>query len=290
MILYHNLMMCSTTSWYLVSIVTKNLGGIAATAHKVCNYPGFKEISGFDLTQKMYEQATALNVPTLFEDIIKITKEDDLFQLHTTTNKIFTAKKVILALGTVRRKLNLPGEKEFYGKGVSYCATCDAAFYKDKKVIVVGGSDAALTAALLLSEYASEIHLVYRKGEFFRAEQAWVQQIEKEDKIQVHFNEEVTEIKGDKFVTQADLKSGKTLEVNGVFIEIGSEPDLKIIDGLEVKKERDYILTDANQETNIPGLFAAGDITVSEFKQIVVAAAHGAIATYKAYNDSKKSK
>ena len=178
-----------------IMIITKEIGGLASTAHKICNYPGFDEISGFELMSKISKQVSNLNVPVKYEEVLEIKKENELFLIKTRKNEYFS-KKIILTSGMIRRKLGIPGEEDFYGKGVSYCATCDAAFFKNKKVVVVGGSDAALTSAVLLSEYASEIYIIYRRDKFHRAEKPWINIVETNTKIKTLFNEEVLEIKG----------------------------------------------------------------------------------------------
>ncbi len=171
-----------------VLIISKEVGGLASTAHKICNYPGFKEISGFELMNKFLEQVQDLNVPIIYEEVLKIEKnKEGIFVVESYEKKYFS-KKIIFAGGMIRKKLGVKGEEELYGKGVSYCATCDAGFFKNKKVAVIGGSDAALTSAILLSEYASEVYIIYRKDKFYRAEKAWVEIVEKNPKIKSIFN------------------------------------------------------------------------------------------------------
>ncbi len=267
------------------AILTKDIGGMAAESHKVCNFPSYVEISGMELMQKVQKQVEELDVPILFDEVTSVEKKENF--IVNTKETIYESKKVIVASGTVRRKLDVPGEKEFLGKGVSYCATCDGAFFQDKIVAVVGGSDAALTAALLLTEYATKVYIIYRRDHFFRGEPVWIEQVIKHDKIEPVFNEEVKEINGDVFVESVLLKSGKKLEVGGVFIEIGSVPKLDILK-MDVESERGYIVTNENKETNISGLYAVGDITKNPLKQIVTAAADGAIAAYDCYKSLKR--
>ncbi|MBR9705971.1 FAD-dependent oxidoreductase [Candidatus Pacearchaeota archaeon] len=268
-------------------VLSKDMGGIAATAHKICNYPSYTDISGMQLMLKFIAQVEDLKVPINYEEVLEISRKKHEFLVKSVKAE-YKAKKIIFTGGAVRQKLNVPGEKEFLGKGVSYCATCDATFFKDKTVAVVGGSDAALTAALLLSEYAKRVYIIYRKDKFFRAEPTWIELVEKNKKIKIIFNDEITEIKGDNFVTEITLKSNKAQKVQGVFIEIGSTPKLTLIDDLNVRKtDRGYILTDDHQKTNVEGLLAAGDITNKPLKQIVTAAAQGATAAYTAYEEIK---
>ena len=261
---------------------------MAAVAHKVCNFPSYTEIKGFDLMQKFLKQVEELKVPIIYDETVKIERTKNEF-LVITKNKKYNCKKIIFAGGCERIRLKVNGEGKFLGKGVSYCATCDAAFFRNKIVCVVGGSDAALTAALLLSEYASKVYIIYRKENFFRSEPAWIELVEKEKKIETIFNEEVAEIIGKNSVEEIRLKSGKLLKTNGVFIEIGSVPETKSLDSLKVKKtDAGYIITDKNQKTNIAGLYAAGDVIDSQLKQIVTAASQGAVAAYSVYQELKR--
>jgi len=265
-------------------VIAAEEGGLAATAHEICNFPSYKKISGFELMQKIKEQVENLEIPIVNETVTGARKTDEHFIVSTEKNVEYYAKKLLIATGTKRKKLNVPGEKEFYGKGVSYCATCDAGFFKNKKVAVVGGSNSALTSALLLAEFASEVFIVYRQAKFFRAEPAWVEAVEKNKKIKCIFNDNIREIKGKKFVESVLLESGKELKVDGVFIEIGSEPSNLIFKKIGVAvDDNGYIITDKEQRTNVSGVFAAGDVTNNAFKQIVVACGEGAVACYSAY-------
>lgn len=265
-------------------VISRNMGGTAATAYKICNYPSYQAIKGFELMQKFMDQVKALNVPIIYEDVLKIERSGKEFIV--TTDKKYRCKKIIFATGTERNRLNAIGEGKFLGKGVSYCATCDAAFFKNKTVAVIGGSNAALTAALLLAEYGNKVYIIYKKEGFFRPEGAWIDLIKKEKKIEVMFLEEVKEIIGDKNVEGIKLKSGKTLAVEGLFVEIGSEPKNDLLKNLKVKlNEKGYIITDKKAKTNVLGLFAAGDNTDNSLKQIVTAAGEGATAAYSVYQE-----
>ena len=272
-------------------VIVAEDGGMAATAHQVWNFPSYNQITGFELMQKMKEQVENLKVPIVNETVTSIRKTDSHFIVSTGNGVEYHAKKIIIATGTKRKKLNVPGEEEFYGKGVSYCATCDAAFYKNKKVAVVGGSNSSLTSALLLAEFASEVCIIYRKDKFFRADPAWVEVVEKNKKIKCMFQDNVKEIRGKKFVESLLLESGKTIAVDGIFIEIGSEPSNLIFRNLGIKSdEKNYIITDGEQKTSINGVFAAGDITNSKLKQIITAAGQGAVAAYSAYMEISAGK
>ncbi|MEM0465749.1 MAG: FAD-dependent oxidoreductase [Candidatus Pacearchaeota archaeon] len=269
-------------------VISKNLGGLAAVAHIICNFPTYKEIKGFELMQKFIEQVKELGVKIVNEEAKRIEKIENKFIVETEKEK-FKGKKIIYAGGTIRKKLNIPNEEKFIGRGVSYCSTCDGPLFKDKKVIVVGGSDAALTSALLLSDIANEVSIIYRGNNFTKAEAAWIKLVENNKKIKKIFNEEVVEIIGKNKVEGVKLKSGKEIKIDGIFVEIGSIPETTLISNLGIKlDDKGYILTDKYQRTNVSGFFAAGDITNNNLKQIITAAAEGAVAAYSAYQEIKK--
>lgn len=269
-------------------IFSKTIGGIAATAHKICNYPSYKEIKGFELMQKFIEQAKSLKVSIFYNEIIKIKRQEPGF-IVSTKKADYSCKKILIAIGTVRQKLNVPGEAGLLGKGVSYCATCDGSLFQDKIVAVIGGSDAALTSALLLAEYSTKVYIIYRKEKFFRAEPSWVDLVENNKKIECIFNEEVIKINGKEKVQSVDLKSGKNLKLDGIFIEVGSLPKIDFLSNLKIEQdEKGYILVDKNQKTNEKGIYAAGDITNNVLKQIITSGAEGAIAAYNIYQEIKK--
>lgn len=271
-------------------VVSKTKGGLAAVAHIVCNFPTYKEIKGFQLMQNFVEQVESLGVKILTEEVMKIEKTHDGFTVTSDKEKI-KAKKIVYAVGTIRRKLNVPHEDKYIGRGLSYCSTCDGPLFKNKKVVIVGGSDAALTSALLLADIASEVYIVYRGNEFARAERAWIDLVEKNKKIKKIFNEEIVEIIGEKKITGIKLKSGKEMITDGVFVEIGSIPETELVADLGVNlDDRGYIIVDRDQKTNVPGFFAAGDITDNHLKQIITAAGEGAVAAYSAYSEIRKSK
>lgn len=269
-------------------VLSKNIGGIAATAYKICNYPSYSNIKGFELMQKIIKQVEEVGVPIKYEEVIKIERETNGFKVLTKKSEN-ECKKIIFAAGTERIRLNVPGEGKFLGKGVSYCTTCDASFFKNKNVVVIGGGYAAISSALLLSEYAFKVYIIYRGKEFFRPEPVMVELIKNEKKIESIFNDEISEINGKDQLESIKLKSGKTMKIDGVFIEAGSIPETKLIRNIGVKlNENGYIITDKNQKTSLKGFFSAGDITNNELKQIITAAAEGAIAAYNVYQEIKK--
>jgi len=262
-------------------------GGTISEAVEVCNFPSYESIRGMELTKKLINQTEKLGIDIKQEKVEEIRKNKD-FEIKTNKS-VYKSKKVILATGRKKRKLDIEGEAKFLGKGVSYCATCDAAFFRDKIVAVAGGSNAALTAALLLTEYSKKVYIIYRKEFFFRAEPAWVKQVENNKKIETIFKSNINEIKGSKNVEKIILDSGKELSVDGVFIEVGSIPDTNLPRQLDIELDNnDYVIANELQKTSLSGVFAAGDITNNSLKQAVTAAAEGAIAANSAFEEIRK--
>ncbi len=269
-------------------VISGSLGGTITLAHMVCNYPGFIEISGIELMNKITEQVEALEVPIYYEKVMKIEKEGNTFIVNTDTRTL-KASKVILALGNTRRSLGLDKEIEFIGKGISYCATCDAGFFKNKVVGVVGGADAAVTSALVLADVASKVYLIYRKNQL-RAEPSWADLVIKNPKIEILYNTEVTELLGETKLTGVKFQTGTEKELDGLFVEIGSVPNTDMLKNLKVDLDNHgFIKVDRSQRTNIPGLFAAGDITDStDLKQVITSEAQGSVSAFEAYKELKK--
>jgi len=270
-----------------VLVIGKVPGGTISEASKVCNFPTYENITGIELVKKMVEQVRALEVEMKMEEVLDIEKKKNEFLVVTNKEK-YSGKKVILATGTQRRKLNLPNEDKLIGHGISYCAVCDSRLYKDKIVGVVGGSDAALTAALLLSEFAKKVYIIYRKDKFFRGEQAWIKEVEKNKKIKCLFNSRVIELIGDKKLNAVKLNDGKKLELDGLFVEIGSVPLDELAKKLKLKFEGMFIAVDKKQKTNVDGVYAAGDITNNPLKQMVTACGEGAVAANSVFMELNK--
>ncbi|MBS3816358.1 MAG: FAD-dependent oxidoreductase [Candidatus Thermoplasmatota archaeon] len=263
-------------------------GGLISEAPEVCNYPGFDSISGMELGDRMEEQVKDIGAEVVYDKVEKIEGDDQDFTVKTSRDE-YRAKKVILATGQERRRLGLERENEFKGKGVSYCATCDAAFYEDKRVGIVGGGDAALASALLLSDHAEKVYILYRREEFFRPEPIRVEEIEQEEKIKPVFEVNVKRLIGEDKLEAVELDNSETLEVDGLFIEIGSTPNSDLAEDIGVElSEGGYVKTDEDRRTNIPGVFAAGDVIDSPLKQAITAAGQGAEAASTAYEDLKK--
>jgi len=278
-------------------VIGKVPGGTIAYAHKVENFPGVPGISGVELGQRMLEQVKALEVEILAEEVVGIEKSvvDGKFKITTNTKKEFEARTLIVALGTERRKLGVPGEKEYLGKGVSYCTTCDAPFFKGKTVVLVGGSNAACSGAIHLATFAEKIYLIYRKNAL-RAEPVWVAEVKENPKIEVIYETNVTEVLGDGAkVTGVKLdvpyNDNSTLPASGVFVEIGGQPSSSLLPPLGVELDDDsYVKVDERMSTNIPGLFAAGDLTTKSviLQQVITACAGGAVAANSAFEYLKK--
>ncbi|MEM5766148.1 MAG: thioredoxin-disulfide reductase [Candidatus Aenigmatarchaeota archaeon] len=275
-------------------IITKNVGGQALLPRAVCNYPGFLSVSGMNLIDRIRKQAEKSGSEIILDEVKQILPQSNEFLVKTET-KNFLARALILAFGKKPKPLNTPGEKELIGRGVSYCAICDAPLFKNKKVAVIGGGNSALDAALLLSKFASKVYLIHRREEF-RGFETLMEGVKKKKNIEFVMNSVVIEIKGKERVSSIvvkDLKNEQTREivVDGVFIEIGYDVDPTLIKDLVKLDDHNQIVVDSNcrtfypgEEKLRPGIFAAGDVTNVTFKQIVIAAGEGAKAALSAYN------
>jgi len=264
-----------------VLVLGKIAGGVASEAVEVHNFPSYENIKGFELMAKMIKHVKGLGIEIRPEEVKDI-KKSKVFKV-VTNKREYSGKNVIIATGTERRKMGLDKEREFVGKGVSYCATCDAGFYKDKIVGVAGGGDSALTTALLASKFAKKVYIIYRKDKFFRGEPALVKEVEKDKKIESVFNAEISELLGEGKLCGVRLKDGKEIALDGIFVEIGSTPNVELAEKLGCQLDNGYIKTDKGQKTNVGGIFGAGDVTNNLFKQIVTACSEGAIAMHSAY-------
>lgn len=277
-------------------LITKNFGGqVAKKAVAIKNYPGFENISGMDLIRHFEKQLRKQKIEIERDETVKISKTQDLFLVLTKSKKTFKAKAVIIASGADPRPLEVPGEKEFIGKGVSYCTSCDAPFFSKKIVAVVGGGNSGFEAAIALSNWAEKIYIL-EYGESVKADSENQELVEKIGKIEVITGAKMKKIQGSKFVeslTYEDQKSKKdvTLSVGGVFVEIGNQPSTSFAKGLVEFTERDEIKVDfENLQTKTPGLFASGDVNHGKVKQIVTACGEGAKAAIFAFNYIKKLK
>jgi len=262
-------------------------GGLMALTDKLENWPGEKSIAGYELAEKMHAQALDLGCGFVSEEVLEIAKQDSgNFAIRTVSDKIFSAKTVIYAAGSIPRKAEIPGEKEFTGNGVSYCAVCDGAFYRGLKVAVLGGGDSALKEALYLTKFAEKVTIVHRREEF-RAEKITQNEVRSNTKIDFVLNSVAERIEGKDFVEKLVVKNVKTgeiseLAVDGVFIFLGYIPETKPVENIVKIAESGHILTDSECRTSTEGLFAAGDIREKLVRQVSTAVGDGATAAVAA--------
>lgn len=259
-------------------------GGQVLLINDLENYPGFKEpISGMQLSDDMEKQALKFGAEIINDSVTRIEKKGNIFHVITDSGE-HTSYAVIVATGAKHKKLMIKGEDEFSGRGVSYCATCDGPFFKNKKILVIGGGDAACDEATYLSKLTDKVVMIHRK-ERFRAQKALAERVEKNKNIEIRFNTECREIKGTAKVEKVVLETsgGKKYEedFDAVFIFIGSLPQTKVLPDVS-KDEAGFVIVDCNMETSIKGLFAAGDVRDTPFRQIIVSCGDGAIAAHSA--------
>ena len=267
-----------------------SFGGETATGGLIENYPGFPEIDGFELMMKFREQAEKYEVPIIGEDVASIVNNDGCFVLTTSEGSDYQAGTVVIAVGRERRKLGLPHEDEWTGRGVSFCSTCDAPLHRGNVVAVVGGGDAAVKGSVLLGKYARQVYVIYRRDRFTRPEAVNLRQMEESPNVQPVFNTNVVELTGEDglsgIVLDNPLNGSRRLDVDGLFIEIGADPRTELARQLGVKLNAlEEIEVDSQGRTNVPGVFAAGDVTDAsgDLKQTITAAAQGAVAATAAY-------
>jgi len=272
-----------------VLAIGKVYGGLITTTHVVENYPGIASATGSELMEMFREHLNSLNVPYITDEVQEIEKEGEIFVIKTFFQQ-FKAKSILFATGSEHRKLNIPGEVKFSGKGVSYCATCDGPFYSDKKVAVIGGSDSAAKEALFLAQNAEKVYIIYRKDEI-RAEPINKQRVLENDKIEIIHNTNITEINGNESVHSVTFDSGEEFEIDGVFIEIGSIPNSELAQSIGVEtNQKGEIKINRKSETNIPGVFAAGDVADAPFKQAITGVSEGVVAAYSVFDYLKNEK
>jgi thioredoxin-disulfide reductase len=263
-------------------IISKDFGGqMAQKAVEIENYPGFEKITGFDLISKMENQIK--NVDVVREKVIEVKKENDIFFLKTEGDKVFQSKVVIIATGAEPRRLNVLGEVNYLGRGVSYCSTCDGPLFKNKEIAIIGGGDAGFETAIFMKNYASKIYILEQE----ESVKASIDNQKKASGIEVITSARLKEIKGDNFVNQIVFElSGKekTLDVKGVFIQAGYVPETSFLgDLVELNEKKEIIVNFETFETKTRGLFAVGDVNCGKVKQIVVACGQGATAVIHGY-------
>lgn len=263
-------------------------GGQLALTDRIDNYPGvIEDISGFELVKKMEDQAKSFGTEIKLSTVKSIEKTESGFLLNTG-NDSYGGMAVIIASGAAPAKLDIPGEEKFTGKGVSYCAVCDAPFYKEKKVAIVGGGDTAVEEAIYLTKFASEVTIIHRRDRF-RAIKEYRDKAENNPKIKFRMESVPLEITGDQFVNGINVKNVKTeeediIQLDGVFIFVGYIPNSSFLTGFLELNDRGYLLTDNEMKTNIPGIFGCGDIRQKKLRQVVTAAGDGATAAFSAIN------
>ena len=256
-------------------------GGQLMFIDQIENYPGFESISGFALAEKMESQASAFGVEIEYGEVTSLRKSDDGFTVSTSDGDV-RARAVILAMGARHRHLDVPGEEEYSGRGVSYCATCDGPFFKGRRVVVVGGGDTALTDAVYLSRLCSSVKLVHRRNGF-RAQKAIQDKMKACANIQTVTPHTIKEILGDgEKVTGVVLDDGSTIETDGIFIFTGIVPNSQIVKGLVELDDAGFVMTDAMMRTSLEGMYAVGDLRTTPFRQVVTAAGDGAVAAHMA--------
>ena len=265
----------------------EKFGGQITITSEIVNYPGVFKTSGKELTQSMQKQAQAFNAEFKLAEVLELDLENEIKTVKTTTGE-YKALSVVLALGASPRKLGFNGEEKFAGRGVAYCATCDAEFFTDMPVYVIGGGFAAVEEAMFLSKYAKTVKLIVRE-ETFSCAKTISDNLKNYDNITAVFNTEVKEITGENNPTVISLINNQTNENYqeehpngfGLFVFAGYEPNTKWLTD-KIEKERDYIVTDSNKKTNIDGVYAAGDVCIKELRQVVTAVSDGAIAATSA--------
>ncbi len=271
------------------------IGGVITTTNVVENYPGFIKLTGVELSENIRKHAESYDLVSIKEEKVeKIEKSKNCFDVKTNKNN-YHAKTILFATGTKWKKLEVPGAKEYENKGVAYCALCDAPLFKNKVVAVVGGSDSAAKDALLLAEHAKKVYIIYR-GEKIRPEPINLDRINANKKIEVVNNTNVTKVKGDKFVTaiilDKEYRGSKELKLEGVFVAIGhiALSDLAAGIGVKINEKREIILDHKTSETNVPGVYAAGDVADKPFKQAITGVAEGCTAAYSAFEYITKNR
>lgn len=266
-----------------VIVESKAVGGQAALTAEIENYPGFASVSGYELVSLMQAQCEALGVSFVFDAPVALALEGDVKRVDTAYSGTLEARAVILAMGALPRTLGIERESELMGGGVSYCATCDGAFFRGKPVAVVGGGNTAVEDALYLEKFASEVYLIHRR-DALRADAILADRV-KNSGVHIVWDSVVTALDGDKklqSVTLKNVKSGDTssLAVNGLFVAVGQKPATEGLTGVEL--DGGYIVTDSEMRTSLPGVFAAGDVRKKTLRQVVTAAADGAVAAESA--------
>ncbi len=266
-------------------MVSENIGGQALESWAIENYMGYRMVSGEDLMNKFDEQVRKEDIRFELDRVIGITQEDGFFVAETISENTLKARAVILAQGNKPRKIGVPNEDDYLGRGLSVCSTCDGPLYRGKKIAIVGGGNSALQTAVEMSGIAKSVDLIVRSD--IRADPVYVDRMKEKSNLNVHLQSHITALHGDKFLSGVTIKteSGveRDLELDGVFIEIGWLPNTGFLEGFVELNERKEIVIDINCHTSVEGIFAAGDVTSIKGKQIIIAAGEGAKAALEAH-------
>lgn len=268
------------------------LGGQASEGHKIDNYPGLEDITGLELIKKFEKHVKKYKTQIIPQAVVEIQKNQKDFLVQLGNGKKLTSRTVLIATGTKKRKLKIEEEEKFLGRGISYCATCDGFFYKNKTVAVIGGNDSAIAAAAYLAKIVKKLYLIYR-GEKLRAETYWLDQIKGNGKIEIVCHAVVTAVEGKEKLETITINGEKKIKLDGLFIEIGSDPDLVFAKTLNLTTNNSgFVKVKKNGNTSVDGVWAAGDVTdgSDNFRQIITAAAEGAIAARSISNYLKNRK
>ena len=255
-------------------------GQVAESSH-VDNYLGLPGINGYELGEKFRSHAEGMGVEFKDGEVIRFEKAADRWYVHLKNGENLESKTVVYAAGAGHRQLGVPGEEEFSGKGVSYCATCDGAFFKGKDVAVVGGGNTAMDDAIYLSDICNKVYLVHRR-DVFRGDTTTLMKLKETDNIELVVPAKVQEVKGEQAVTELHLEDGRSLEVSGVFVAVGMQPATDLLQGIVLLDGNGYIIADETGKTSAAGFFAAGDVRTKELRQIITAVADGANAATSA--------
>lgn len=268
-------------------IIGAQPGWALATSHKVENWPGVISAPGKEIMDNFKAHAEEFGSEILNEMVTDLEKKGDIFYVTTSSGKEFSAKYVIIATGNSHKHLWVKGENEFLWKWVSYCATCDGNFFKNMTVVVAGGGNTALTEAIYLSDICKKVYLVHRR-DTFRAEDTWVEQARKRENIEFVLNEEINEIAGGFFMEKVVLKSGRELPTEWIFVAVGTNPNVWVVEKLSPEKDAEWCLVvDKRQQTSVPWLYAAWDVTTNsnKFKQTIMSAAEWCLAAHSVHED-----
>lgn len=270
----------------MMLLENKILGGQVRNSYTIENYPGFKKVTGPELADLMQEQAEEAGAIIDEFDSIETVNFSNNEKIIETEDYIYNTKSVIIATGASPKKLPIPSEKEFSGKGIHYCAVCDGAMYEGKVIAVVGGGNSALEEAIFLTKFASKVIMI-RRHDYFNGEKANINEVMKNPKIEIMFNEDLVDVKGEAFVEKAIIRNSKTgeekeIKVDAIFGFVGTVPMTDMFKEYLNITPSGYIITDESMKTNIEGVFAAGDVREKEFRQITTAVADGTIAALNA--------